>query len=457
MATIRKRGGKFIVIYRDDKLKTKTQQKWETFDTYESANKRKIEVEYEMLNRQKKLEQVEPKDITVRELLHDYIEIYGLSKWALTTYSSTKSLIANYIDPLIGDKKLPQITSKFVDQFYRDLQKMDYVETGQHKRNAGKKIGPPMLFQIHKVLRSAFNRALRWEYIPKNPFEKAILPEYVTEKKAIWKADDIANALAMCDNIRLLIAINLAFACSMRAGEIIGLQWNQVNVSEKSIAEGDSWLYIDRELLRVDVKALKALDQKDVLYVFPHLLPGSKTRLVLKTPKTRSSIRKVWIPKTVAELILRWKREQEQLKEDIGDCFVDYGLVLTQDNGRPLQNYRQLFEDFKKKHNLPDVVFHSLRHSSTTYKLKLNNGDIKATQGDTGHSQAEMVTRVYAHILDEDRKVNAEKFEAAFYSPKENAPDIDSLLNLLENNPELAGQLRARLTGSVLAEDSKKS
>ena len=111
----------------------------------------------------------------------------------------------------------------------------------------------------------------------------------------------------------------------------------------------------------------------------------------------------------------------------------------------------------KTKHNLPDVVFHSLRHSSTTYKLKLNNGDIKATQGDTGHSQAEMVTRVYAHILDEDRKVNAEKFEAAFYSPKENAPDIDSLLSLLDKNPELAGQLRARLAGSVLAEGSKKS
>ena len=115
MATIRKRGGKFIVIYRDNKLKTKTQQKWETLDTYESANKRKIEVEYEMLHRQKEQEQIEPKDITVRELLHDYVEIYGLSKWALTTYRSTQSLIANYIDPLIGDKKLSQITSKFLD------------------------------------------------------------------------------------------------------------------------------------------------------------------------------------------------------------------------------------------------------------------------------------------------------------------------------------------------------
>ena len=453
MATIRKRSGKFIVIYRDDKLKSKTQQKWETFDNYEAAYKRKIEVEYEMLHRQEEREQIDPKDITVRELLDDYVNIYGMSKWALSTYSSTCSLIKNYIDPLIGDKKLPQITSKFVDQFYRDLQKVDYVVDGQHKRNAGKKLGPPMLFQIQKVLRSAFNRALRWEYIGKNPFEKAILPEYVTEEKAIWKADDIAKALSLCENMRLLVAINLAFACSMRAGEIIGLQWDHVNVSEQSIREGDSWLYIDRELMRVDVSALRALEQKDVIYVFPQLLPGNKSRLVLKTPKTRSSVRRVWIPKTVAELILQWKEEQQRIKLDMGEFYTEYGLLLTQDNGRPLQNYRQLFEDFKKKHDLPDVVFHSLRHSSTTYKLKLNNGDIKATQGDTGHSQADMVTRVYAHILDEDRKVNAEKFEKAFYTPKESQPanDLSGILSLLEKDPELASQLMAKLSGSVLA------
>ena len=40
-------------------------------------------------------------------------------------------------------------------------------------------------------------------------------------------------------------------------------------------------------------------------------------------------------------------------------------------------------------------------------KLKLSGGDIKAVQGDSGHAQADMVTEVYGHILDEDRKKNA--------------------------------------------------
>ena len=61
------------------------------------------------------------------------------------------------------------------------------------------------------------------------------------------------------------------------------------------------------------------------------------------------------------------------------------------------------------------MVFHSLRHSSITYKLKLTRGDIKSVQGDSGHAQAKMVTNQYSHIIDENRKDNAKLFENAFY------------------------------------------
>ncbi len=56
--------------------------------------------------------------------------------------------------------------------------------------------------------------------------------------------------------------------------------------------------------------------------------------------------------------------------------------------------------------------------ASITYKLKLNGGDIKAVQGGSGHAQAKMVTDQYSHIIDEDRKHNAELFEQAFYEKK---------------------------------------
>lgn len=73
---------------------------------------------------------------------------------------------------------------------------------------------------------------------------------------------------------------------------------------------------------------------------------------------------------------------------------------------------------------LPDVVFHSLRHTSVTYKLKLSGGDIKAVQGDSGHAQADMVTEVYGHILDEDQRKNAELMENAFYNKEKLNPQM---------------------------------
>ena len=62
------------------------------------------------------------------------------------------------------------------------------------------------------------------------------------------------------------------------------------------------------------------------------------------------------------------------------------------------------------------MVFHSLRHLSTGYKLKMTNGDVKSVQGDTGHAEAEMVTDVYSKIIDEDRRFNAQKMDKEFYS-----------------------------------------
>ncbi len=96
--------------------------------------------------------------------------------------------------------------------------------------------------------------------------------------------------------------------------------------------------------------------------------------------------------------------------------YENYNLVLATSYGLPLgESYlRDKMQEVIDREGLPDVVFHSLRHTSVTYKLKLSGGDIKAVQGDSGHAQADMVTEVYGHILDEDRKKNAQLIEDAF-------------------------------------------
>lgn len=142
------------------------------------------------------------------------------------------------------------------------------------------------------------------------------------------------------------------------------------------------------------------------------------TTLVLKLPKTKSSVRKIFLPSTVAQMLIERKQRIEELKDIFGCEYHDYNLVFCQADGKPIEG-AAITRGFKKliaDNDLPPVVFHSLRHTSITYKLKLNGGDMKSVQGDSGHSQMKMVADVYSHIIDDDRQKNAQLFEQEFYS-----------------------------------------
>lgn len=140
---------------------------------------------------------------------------------------------------------------------------------------------------------------------------------------------------------------------------------------------------------------------------------------------------------------------------------MNIDLVIAHNDGRPCdgQVIEHAFNDLKRENNLPDVVFHSLRHSSTTYKLELTHGDIKSIQGDTGHATAAMVTEVYSHILDSKRKQNALAFDEAFYKQpdlrgivedarvvhNESALSAMDVIKAVKESPELLNELRSLL------------
>ena len=155
---------------------------------------------------------------------------------------------------------------------------------------------------------------------------------------------------------------------------------------------------------------------------------SNRTPLVLKKPKTATSVRKIFLPKTVAEMLVEWKKNQDFAREALGSEYIDFNLVMANPLGMPTEASRitATFRRLIEENDLPKVVFHSLRHSSITYKLKLNGGDIKAVQGDSGHAQATMVTDQYSHILDDDRRNNAVLFEDAFYGGKGSTPSTVS-------------------------------
>lgn len=451
MASIIKRKKAYSVVYNYVDETGETKQKWETWHSYKEAQKRKSEIE----NQQNTGTFITPQDQTIENFLYDFVSMYGEKKWGVSTYDSNCGLIANYINPIIGHLKVQDVTPKVADKFVLTLQKTTPVTTRTRQpRNTF--VTACTIEKIIKLLRCAFKQAVRWEMIGKNPFEHTIIPSKEYKPRDIWTSDMIRKALEHCEDGKLYVAINLAFACSMRVGEILGLTWDNVHISDSDIEADNAYVYVDKELTRASKRAIETLNEKDIYYIFEPLMANTSTRLILKKPKTNSSIRKIWLPKTLAFVLKEWKQSQDEIRKFLGKEYQDFNLVIALSNGRPCENrvLQKEFEYVKEVAELPNVVFHSLRHSSTTYKLKLNHGDLKATQGDTGHAEIDMITSIYAHILDEDRKVNAQKFETAFYAmnrdlrdvqppeeKKEESIDLASLIEQLKESPELANTL----------------
>lgn len=143
---------------------------------------------------------------------------------------------------------------------------------------------------------------------------------------------------------------------------------------------------------------------------------GSSTSPVLKAPKTESSVRKVFLPKTVSMALTEEKDRQQRAKEMLDSDYQDFGLVIAHEDGRPYEERQIAFllRKLTDATGLPPVVFHSLRHCSASLKLQIGGGNIKAVQGDTGHAQSRMVTDLYDHTNNEERRRLAEKGRGGF-------------------------------------------
>ena len=99
----------------------------------------------------------------------------------------------------------------------------------------------------------------------------------------------------------------------LRIGELLALTWDCIDISPEAIEEDRAYLIVNKEVQRVSKEAMKDLDHKDIIIVFPENKPTNKTVRVLKSPKTDSSIRKVYLPRSVARMLEKHRQDQEEM------------------------------------------------------------------------------------------------------------------------------------------------
>ena len=462
--TIKPHGNRFRIDYRCPNFPKLIH---ESFDTREEA-----ELRLAQINLEKKRgtllpppELVDPDEdrglyretITVRQLMEEYVQMYGLNHWSESTLSCNRHRIDDYILPYIGDVPIKTLTTHRLEKFYRQLLKEPAVKM-KGRENEERTISISVVEKVHAVLRSALNQAIRWDYLRgANPAMAVELPRQKRNKRDAWTDQEAYEALALCTDPVLKLCLYLALGCSMRIGEILGLTWDCVHMEEELVAQDEAYLYVEKELRRCERDSLAKLKEQgrdDVFFTFPAWKKSeSTTVLVLKTPKTESSVRMIYLPRAVSDALMQMKLYQEDLKAQLPGVYQDFNLVVAQDTGRPFEEHTisQKLKALIQEHNLRPVVFHSLRHSSTSLKLKISGGDIKSVQGDTGHAQSQMVTDVYSHIVDADRRHLARKMNEEFFKPPQekreaaDQPPMDEsmkkLMELLQNSPDIAGPL----------------
>lgn len=383
----RKKGQQYEISYRCPGY---SKPFYERFSSYEEANLRIAQIEYE-----KSLGVFQPpkpvpipiratrqKYITVGELMDEYVQVYGLNHWGDSFLSCSKHRIEHYIKPFLGNVAVKDLTTHDLDLFYDSLQDKPAVILKGHKKTDAT-VSLSVIEKTHALLRSALNQAVKWEYISSNPAERVTLPKYRPAERDVWSASEAQCALNCCSDPILHTAMLLALGCSMRIGEILGLTWDCVDFSDESIHDGTAHVFVNKELKRCQKDSLKALAHRgrsQVIFTFPEWKQtDSTTSLVLKSPKTESSVRKVYLPKTVALALREVKSSQDALKLLIGDEYADYGLVIAHEDGRPYEE-RQIAALLRKliaDYDLPPVVFHSLRHCSASLKLQIGGGNTK--------------------------------------------------------------------------------
>ena len=148
MASIIKRKKAYSVVYSYTDERGETKQKWETCYSHKEALKRKAEIENQQFNGTF----LPPNKTTVSSFLEDFVRTYGMNKWGVSMYDTNTAIIANYINPLIGDMEVQAITARVADQYIQTLKKTPAVSRNNRKART-QYVTDKTIIKIVKLLR----------------------------------------------------------------------------------------------------------------------------------------------------------------------------------------------------------------------------------------------------------------------------------------------------------------
>lgn len=338
---------------------------------------------------------IEPTKETVGKWMNEWLVTYALPSVKQSTYISYESYIRLHINPELGDIKLTALTLEQVQRFF-------------NKKFAGEKgkkgLSPKSLKNIYNMFHEAINQAIVNQKMIRNPLLGVKLPKQQQAERRVLSADEQESLQTVTRMADELPAYGIIFALStgVRLGELVALQWKDVNFNNHSIR------------VRRTAGRLKKVDENG------HLVEKSEgttaTEIVIRTPKSLTSARIIPIfPELWADL-MEYREKQNAVKDALGSDYHDGDYIFSTVDGR-LYDPRTFEDLFKRKVALAKIEetnFHALRHTFATRALEAGM-DIKVLSSILGHAQASTTLNLYGHALPDHKKVSMEKM-SEFYT-----------------------------------------
>ena len=225
------------------------------------------------------------------------------------------------------------------------------------------------------------HKAVYWQLIVANPAERVQPPKARKPKR---KSYDDEQTKILLENLELLpsedtkykVAIILTVFTGVRLGELMGLEWPDVDFKNGIISINRSSQYL------------------------------ADMGVFTKVPKTESSIREIAIPEFIISLLEEYKLWYEEQKLIYGELWMNSDRLFVQVDGKPMHpsSISKWFVRYVGTIGLPVINFHGLRHTNASL-LVAQNIDIAVISARLGHAQISTTLDFYVHpLLSHNRK-----------------------------------------------------
>jgi integrase len=296
---------------------------------------------------------------TVSELLDRWMEHIEGQGRAAATLARYRSAIGANIKPRIGSLTVSKVGAADLDGLYSQLAK------------AG--LGPLSVRKSHAILSAAFNQAVKWGWIDRNPAYQASPPSGRVSEIRPPTPDQLQRLLTACVDVHpdLASLIYVAATTGARRGELCGLRWSDVDLDAATLT-----------IARSISDAGKVVAVKDT--------------------KTHQARRLALDPSTVKVL-----RDQRRLAEEravAADVLLGVDAYVWSQELDASAPYRPdrvtgAFRTLRDRLGMKQLTFHALRHFSAT-ALAAQGVGIRTIAGRLGHANPGITLRTYAHFLD---------------------------------------------------------